>query len=185
MATERELAARFLAGEAEVVEAVLSWARLGTWSFKRALGDEWEDAVAEAVAQVTEAIRGGRFRGNGSLRAYVRRVAGTTCLDRLRHRRRWRMTGLDETLLPPVARTPADAVEAASAWQLAGRVLAELSADCVRLLEMVVAGASYRQMAATVGASEGALRVRVLRCRRRAQEIRRALERNESGTRTP
>jgi hypothetical protein len=70
-------------------------------------------------------------------------------------------------------------------WQLAGRVLQRLSADCVRLLRMVAAGLSYRTMAAEVEASEGALRVRVLRCRRRALEIRRELEGNEAGPQTP
>lgn len=161
------------------------WVRLGSWSFRRRLGDDWEDAVSDAVLQVTEALRAGRFSGSGPLRGYVRRVAATTCLDRLRHHRRWRMVGLEDELLPPVRRSPVDLLEAVDRWRLMARVLGELSDDCVRLLRQVAAGRSYREMAASSDGAEGALRVRVLRCRRRASEIRARLERNESGVRTP
>jgi len=176
---------RYLEGDPEAAAMLSQWVRLGSWSFRRRLGDDWEDAVADAVLQVTEALQAGRFTGSGPLRGYVRRIASTTCLDRLRHHRRWRMVELEDEVVPPVRRSPADVLEAAESWRLMARVLGELSVDCVRLLRQVAAGLSYREMAASSEGSEGALRVRVLRCRRRASEIRDRLERNESGVRTP
>jgi DNA-directed RNA polymerase specialized sigma24 family protein len=47
--------------------------------------------------------------------------------------------------------------------------------ECRRLWRMLVDGFSYREMSDEYGVSEGALRVRVLRCRRKALEVRERL----------
>jgi DNA-directed RNA polymerase specialized sigma24 family protein len=51
-------------------------------------------------------------------------------------------------------------------------VLEAMPADCRRLWEMLLDGLSYREMSARLGLGEVALRSRVHRCRRQAQEIR-------------
>ncbi len=45
---------------------------------------------------------------------------------------------------------------------------------------MILQGLSYKQMSEKLGAQPGALRVRVLRCRRRAEELRQQLQERES-----
>lgn len=182
---DADILRQFLNASDAAANEVFGWVRLGAWSFRARLRDEWEDAVSDAMVQVTEALRNDRWTGAGPLEAYVRRIAATTCLDRIRHRRRWRLTGLEDTDLPPVNRSPADLVEAADVWRLSRMVLARLPDDCVELLRRVSEGLSYREMAADSDVGEGALRVRVLRCRRRAVEIRDEIERNGRVVRTP
>jgi DNA-directed RNA polymerase specialized sigma24 family protein len=56
------------------------------------------------------------------------------------------------------------------------QIVEQMSGDCRDLWRSIAAGQSYRQMSRQLGVSEGALRVRVLRCRRRALEIRESLK---------
>ena len=56
----------------------------------------------------------------------------------------------------------------------------EMPADCRRVLQMILGGASYQEMSQQLQAAEGTLRVKVLRCRKRAVELRaRWLERKD------
>jgi RNA polymerase sigma factor (sigma-70 family) len=185
---ETGMANAFLAGDPETVDDVVTWVKLATWSFRSRLGGDWDDARHEAITQLTQALREGRFRGEGTLKAYVRRVASTTCLDRLRSRRRWRFTALEDDVVPP---SPSDSRRHSDRYdmlRLVGRVLAEVPEDCRRLWRMLMEGLSYREMSARCDVSEGALRVRVLRCRQRASEIRSRIEdetANESSPQSP
>ncbi len=175
----------FLGGDPMAAETISKWIGLAAWSFRSRFGDDWEDAVADATLQVTRALREGRFAGRGTLKAYVRRVALTTCLDRLRSKKRWRWTELVEELHPEDPKSPADRVESEDTWRLAAMVVKEMSDDCVRLWRMLLDGLDYAQMAERLDTAAGTLRVRVLRCRKRAVEIRRKLECNNKATRTP
>ena len=58
------------------------------------------------------------------------------------------------------------------AADLLTKVLEQVSEECRRLWQMLFAGLSYREMSETLGVKAGALRVRVLRCRKRAVEVR-------------
>ena len=89
------------------------------------------------------------------------------------------MTGSYEVALPALV-TSILAVMVASTIEpeskdLLLRVLERMSEDCRRLWSMVLAGLSYREMSRRTGIAEGALRVRVLRCRKRAVELREEL----------
>lgn len=172
---DSQLVKDFVSGTPQAAETIASWIRCAALSFRQRFGDDWEDVVATATLQVTEALLDGRFQGQGSLQGYVRRVSLTTCLDRLRSLQRWKWTELDAELLPTSPHSPADAVEAAEAWRLARQILDKVPEDCVRLWRMLIDGQSYKQMAEQLGIAAGTLRVRVLRCRRRAQEIRQQL----------
>ena len=50
-----------------------------------------------------------------------------------------------------------------------------MSEECWRLWAMILEGLSYREMSDRVQVSKGALQVRVLRCRKRAMELREEL----------
>ena len=123
---------------------------------------------------MTRLLNQGAFRGESSLKTYLWRVVCHTCLDRLRAQSRWHWSELDgmpeweaEAIL-----TDPDSGPAQESRDLLLRVLEQVSAECRRLWAMVLAGLSYREMSARTGVSEGALRVRVLRCRKRAVELR-------------
>jgi len=172
------LARRFLEGQAEAVRIVEGWVCASAGSFRRRLGADWEDAVQEALLEVTEALREGRVRNPERLRAWVFRVSAHTCLDRVRARRRWSWVDADEVALT----TPSSAL---------GRVLQESAVTalvelaercpehCRSLWRMILDGLSYREMSARTGLAEGTLRVRVLRCRREAQKLAQEQARQE------
>lgn len=169
------LTRRFLDGEPSAIAAVDGWIRASAGSFRRRLSSEWDDLLQDLRLEIIRLLQDDRFRGESSLKTYVWRVVAHSCLDRVRSksRRSGREVDLDgrEGDLAPVPPRQA----AAATRDLLERVLAETSEECRRLWRMIVDGASYREMAALLDVSEGALRVRVLRCRRKADAIRERL----------
>lgn len=162
----------FLAGEPGSVERVAGLARLVALPFRRDLGDDWNDVVQESLARLVEALRRDGFRGEGAFEAYVRRTVYNVCIDRLRSRRKWRWTDLDDLELPANVLSPLAALRRREFSLVLLEVLEAMPADCRRLWEMLLDGLSYREMSARLGLGEVALRSRVHRCRRKAQEIR-------------
>lgn len=163
----------FLDGEPAAVAEVSEWIRLSLLPFRGRLGDEVDDLHQEALTELVVALRR-LTEGPGSLRGFAFRLAQRSAIDRLRARRRWRFEGLADAA-EPVARD-LSALEQLLRDETRGRLLAllgELPALCRELFRQLFAGASYREMAASQGVSEGALRVRVLRCRRRAVALAR------------
>ena len=179
------LAAALAAGDDEAAREVGGWVRLAASPFRFRLGDDWEDAVHGCLVELLAALSDHGYTGGGSMRGYVWRLTVRSCIDRLRSRRRWRWEELD----------PERGVEASALSDLLDRerrarllaVLAELPEGCRRLWRMILSGCSYREMSERVGAGEGALRVRVLRCRRRAQQVveRMSAAGNSGASRTP
>jgi RNA polymerase sigma-70 factor (ECF subfamily) len=170
------LARRFLDGQVEAVRIVEGWVRSSAGSFRRRLGTDWEDAVQESLLEVTEALREDRVRNPERLRAWVFRAAAHTCLDRVRKRRRWSWVDADEVALnnPPSAlRRLLEQGTVGTLLDLVGRC----PEHCRDLWQMILEGLSYREMSERTGLAEGTLRVRVLRCRRLAQDLARDRDR--------
>jgi RNA polymerase sigma factor (sigma-70 family) len=166
---------RFLDGDPAAVAEVDGWLGRAAASYRRRLGEQFDDVLQDVRLEVTRLLQQGRFRGDSSLKTYLWRVTAHTCLDRLRAGARWSFVEYDGDT--------AEAADPAAAtarlprpWNadrdLLLRVLARMEEECRRLWSMLVEGLTYREMSAETGVSEGALRVRVLRCRRRAQELR-------------
>ena len=195
MQTDDEaLVERFLAGDDDAAQILATWVRVATWSFRERFGADWEDARQEALLQVTRALRDERYQGRGSVKAYVRRIATTTCLDRLRWRRRWRFTDIEGADLPRSRDKADSSVVSADLMKTLCQVLAAVPEECRQLWRMIIDGMSYREMSRHAGVAEGTLRVRVLRCRKRATEARARAEGgsnpgdspgNETGSGTP
>ncbi len=162
----------FLVGDRQAVETVSGWIRAAAWPFRRRLGDRWDDLVQEILLEVTRLLSEERFRGASSLKTYLWRVASHTGLDQMRAEGRvsWQELEPEEgpSLLPP---GPSHGPSVGQR-DLLLRVLEGIPTPCRRLWRMVVEGWSYREMSTDTGVSEGALRVRVLRCRRQAIEVR-------------
>ncbi len=171
---QAEFIARYLDGDTQAIAEVDEWIQRAAWSFRRRLADRWEDVQQEIRLEIYRLLKDGRFRGESSLKSYVWRVVNHSCLDEVRSQQRWKWTDLEETA--PVH----ELTDRRSALQAAGRetvdlllrVLAAVSEECRRLWELILAGHSYREMSRELGSSEGALRVRALRCRKHAVEIR-------------
>lgn len=165
----------FLNGSREAVDTVSGWIRAAASPFRRRLGDRWEDLVQDILLEVTRLLGEDRFRGASSLKTYLWRVASHTGLDRMRAEGRVTFQELEPDDGPSAL--PAQRAHGSGVRQrdLLLRVLREIPGECRRLWQMVVEGWSYREMSVETGVTEGALRVRVLRCRRKAAEVRERL----------
>ena len=160
-------AAAVLAGEGEAIRQVQSWIQLAASGFRRKLDFEWDDLQQEFMLEVLEELRNGAWSGEGPLRAFVRRCVVHSCIDRVRYRDRWKMRDLSvvERRTHP---SYADRTNYLALLDLARK----LPDECRRMWRMIAEGLSYEEMAEALGVRAGTLRVRVLRCRRKATELR-------------
>ncbi len=179
---DAEIIAGFLRDEAAAVAIVDDWIHRAARSFRRRLAHDWDDLLQDLRLEAFRLLKDGRFRGDSSLKSYLWQVVGHSCLDRIRAARRWRWTDLEAA----IDAGPVPSTEAAyqppwsSTRDLLMRVLERMPQACRRLWQMIVHGHSYKEMSARLGASEGALRVRVLRCRQQASRVRAELLGNEA-----
>jgi RNA polymerase sigma-70 factor (ECF subfamily) len=173
-AEDVQLAAEFARGERRAVETVDVWLARAAAPFRRRLGADWEDVLQEVRIEVLRLVGRGAFRGESSLKTYLWQVTAHTCIDALRRRQRRPLTDaleIDDTPLPSSDPSPLDRVLARESSQALLAVLEAMSSECRELWDLILAGLSYRDISARLGVSEGALRVRALRCRRRAAEV--------------
>ncbi len=168
--SDRELAADFLRGDPEAVETISRWLRQAAGRYRRRLPAEWDDLLQDLLLEATTALQEGAFRGDSKLRTYVSRIAHYRCLNRVRDLARRPESELGERAqrVPDPARPVVERLVERESEDLLLRFLDTVSAECQRLWKLILAGRSYRQISREVGVSEGALRVRVLRCRRKA-----------------
>lgn len=173
---DEHLIAAYLDGEAAAAETIRSWVVTALGSFRRRLGADLEDAVQEALLEITRVLGEGRFRGESRLRTYVWRLATSRAIDHLRRAARRHLVAVDDLEIESTNPSSLHRTLRREAVLIGLKVAAAMSEACRELWRMIVAGLSYRQMAELVAADEGALRVRVLRCRRRAIAFRESLE---------
>lgn len=168
--SDHELAADFVRGDAAAVATVSRWVRQAAARHRHRLYAEWEDLLQDLLLEVTTALRDGSFRGDSQLRTYVSRIVHYRCLNRVRDRARRPADEPDEKALqvPDPARPVLSRLVERESEDLLLRFLETVSDDCRRLWKAILAGRSYRQMSRETGISEGALRVRVRRCRQKA-----------------
>ena len=172
-----DLVEGYLRGDPRVTSEIDGWIEGAARPFYRKLGHQWDDILQEIRLEILELLRAGKFRGDSSLKSYLWRVVGHSCLDRVRSLKRWTLVSMDdsEEVRDFVdGRRQPEGLPAESA-DLLLRVLEKTTEECRRLWRMIVAGYSYREIGAEIGASEGALRVRALRCRKEALRIREKL----------
>ena len=177
-ARDKELIRAYLDGDREAIAEVDGWIAQAAWPFKRRLSRIWDDTLQDVRLEITRLLASDKFRGDASLKTYLWRVTANACVDKVRAQRRVRFEDLDvvdQWGEAPKKAALEDAFRGESR-DLMLRVLAEMSEDCKRLWSMIFAGLSYQEMSRRTGISEGALRVRVLRCRKKALAVREELQ---------
>ncbi len=174
--TDDDLVARLREGDRAAVEAAYVAHHAAIRGFARRLvGDASaaEDIVHEAFVALPRAIR--RFRGEGSLRAFLIGVAANHSRrhvrSAMRRRRATERLAAREELTPRVV----DATRELINRQLAGKLWAaldELPID--QRIVFVLCEAEQRtsvEVAAIVGAPEGTVRTRLFHAKRKLREI--------------
>jgi RNA polymerase sigma factor (sigma-70 family) len=158
----------FLAGRPEAVRTVSGWVRSvvanSVWGFQ-----DTEDIVQAALLALVRNLRHDRFEP-GNLRAYARRIAKNMCVTHYRRvRARGSHVSLDANESLSVDCTSAAATERRAVLD---GVLGRLDEGCRRIIHFAyVQGFSRAEISERLGISEGAVRVRLYRCIRRAREL--------------
>ncbi|HKY30948.1 MAG TPA: sigma-70 family RNA polymerase sigma factor [Candidatus Polarisedimenticolia bacterium] len=140
----------------------------------RSLVKEWDDVRQEVRTRLFRNLQRGSFRRDSNLRTYVHQIARNVCVEQLRGRYRIARrpespSGAEENSAPAPADAHADK-------ELLRDLIRGLSPQDRELLWLVhVDRRSYAEVAALLGISEGAVKVRMFRCRRRVLERRRRL----------
>ena len=171
---DKEIIAAFLDNNPKAIGTVARWARAVAehfaWGFETP-----EDIVQTTLLVLVRNFREGRFAGD-ELRAYVRRVAKNTCISSYR---RARTRGVqvpverESRSAPPLANPGMDPERLA----LLGRVLERLDQACRQIISMAYElGLSRKEIAARLGISEGATKVRLFRCLEKARGILQSAE---------
>ncbi|MCH9649568.1 MAG: sigma-70 family RNA polymerase sigma factor [Deltaproteobacteria bacterium] len=170
--SEADLIQRFLDGEEQAVQLVDSWISQAAWGFRQRLSRDWEDVFQEIRLELTRLLIQKKFRGESSLKTYLWRVVNHTCIDRVRALSRWRWEALDDLDHRGVLVQHAKQGDRKEFRDLMLRVVEQSSEECRKLWRLVLEGYSYREMSESLGVAEPTLRVRVLRCRKKAVEAR-------------
>lgn len=171
----------YLQGDAETVAEVDRWIQGAARSYFRRLASQWDDVLQDVRLEVYKALSSHQFRGEANLKTYVWRVVNHSCLDLVRKASRWRWTDIEQSSeAQEIAdQRLEDTTLSLSTTDLLTKVMERVSQECRKLWQMIYSGLSYREMSAELEVKEGALRVRVLRCRKRAVEVREELEGEE------
>ena len=173
---DRDLIAAYLRGEPEAVGTMEVYILRAARSYRRRLDHCWEDVLQDLQLEVYRLLDADKFRGDSALSTYLWRVVSHTCLDRIRSQGRRQETELEEEGLGDLsALISGRRRQWSDSRDLVERVLSQVSDECKRLWSMILAGHSYREMSSALDVAEGTLRVRVLRCRKKALEVRSTL----------
>jgi RNA polymerase sigma factor (sigma-70 family) len=175
MDDDARLIALLLAGDSAGITRVRAWVAAALTRYRGRLGADVEDLEQEVLLDLMEALAAGRFRRQSRLETYVFSFARFKCVDRLRALGRRDMVEIDDEALTFDAPSALEELAQRETAELAARIVEALPAPCRELWEMIADGMSYREMSGATGLSEGAIRVRVHRCRQRAIELRERL----------
>ncbi len=169
--TDEQIIVAFVQGEREADDAIRSWVRAVVYSRKWTEPIFPEDIISETVVKVYLNLKDGKFRGSSSLKAYVQKITHHTTVDALRYHLR------EKELLaevPPSSSdvTPETLLIERERLKMILRVWRHMLEDCRTLSRMLFRERlTYAEIAEILGITEGAVRVRVFRCKEQAKEI--------------
>ena len=175
MDDDARVIALLLDGDEAVIAEVRGWVGAAIGRYRGRLAGDVEDLEQEVLLDLMESLAGGRFRGQSRLATYVHSYARFKCIDRLRALGRRDMVEIEDDAFVADVPSPLEELTQQEGVELARQVVAALPDGCRELWEMIADGLSYREMSAATGIREGAIRVRVHRCRQQALAIRQRL----------
>lgn len=164
---DKALIKAFLRGDAAANRVIDGWIDSVLKSHLAPPRPYRDDVRQEVKVRLLQSLRTSRFRGNSSLRTFVHHIAVNVSVDFLR-RRAGRARAGEPLWWKRVER---DAESAYASAELVKLMLSRLPPGD-RLLMWLVLGEryTYAEVARQLGKTEGAVRVKVHRCRRSLRE---------------
>ena len=177
---DAETVAGFLRGDSSAAAQVDGWIAAAAGPFRGRLNADWPDLLQDVRLEVLRLLRRSSWRGEARLKTYIWRVTSHTCLDALRRQRRRPQAEEPEAALELRSSDPSPlerVIDSDRTRALLG-ALQRVPSECRQIWDRILRGLSYQEISGELGVSEGALRVRAHRCRKRAAE---ALAGNAAG----
>jgi RNA polymerase sigma factor (sigma-70 family) len=162
----RDPADLLLAGDRETIARIRTRIEAVMRRFVVPGGGSRADLVQEALGRVYLGVATGRYRADASLETYAEQTAKHVCLECVRRRRLLSALTGDDYESEARWADPQRSLLLDEEHREALDVLATLSEETLDMLRMIfVERLPYRQVACRLRISEGALRVRIHRCR--------------------
>lgn len=166
------LISQYLEGAPLAIQRVRRWIQTSLTPYADLLGTDSEDLEQEVLLTLTRTLREERFEGRSQLRTFVQRAVHYKCIDRLRAHRRREWIDIDDLELVSRVPTGFDSLSEAQTRKLVLEVYKGMPEHCRELWNLLLQGLRYSEMSRRLGVAEGALRTRLLRCRRQAIALR-------------
>jgi RNA polymerase sigma factor (sigma-70 family) len=169
--SDRELIRGFLDGNPDCLRQIDLWIGEVLRHRSLKLTSDVEDVAQQVRRKLLVSLRADRFQGTARLRTYVWRAAQHAAIDHLRQRRAQPFPLSIEEVAEPSdpAVSPERALLQAERRALFALVLSRLGEACRALFQLIVFDElSYAEIALRLGTTEGAIKVRALRCREKA-----------------
>jgi RNA polymerase sigma factor (sigma-70 family) len=142
-------------------------------SYRKIPRSEQQDIVQTVLATACQAMARPDFEFRKEPGVFIRTLAHRACINWFR---KFRPDVPIEFDRPSISPLPLDKIIAHERKVLATEIMNQLSPACRELIQKhLFEGLSYGEIAAATGRSEGALRVEMTRCLRKARELSRRL----------
>lgn len=174
--SDREIIDGFLKGDPQSHSMVEEWINSVLRASSGNPGVSSQDIARDTIEKLFRNLCEGKFRFDASLKTYVQRIARYTMIDEMRGKR---FTRTDNNFTIDGARDPGDlfkVFEDDEELRLFRRIVNRMDEGCRNLWRLIFhEELPYREVAAQLNISEGAVKTRVLRCKQKAIEIRKDL----------
>lgn len=159
--------------EGEAYDHARAQAGLVVRSYRKIPRAEQQDIVQTVLAKACQAMARPDFQFRKEPGVFIRTLAHRACINWFR---KYRPDVPMEYDRPSASPLPLEKIIAHERKVLATEILNQLSPACRDLIQKhLFEGLSYADIAAATGRSEGALRVEMTRCLRKARELSRRL----------
>ena len=172
--TDKDIIDGFLDGQKPALEVIVRWIRsVVTHSAWR--GSIWqEDVVYDALYRTLMALRAGKFRSECALQTYISRITRFTIIDWVRRQRRFDNHIRNLEPVPNDYYSVEAAMEEARQRDLLEHVWEQIDERCRRIWTMIFEERlDYAAVAEREGATAGAVKTWVFRCKEKATQLAR------------
>ena len=169
---DETIAEQLLEGDPSAIAVARGWIRAAFHPYRNRFREDREDIEQDVLLQLIESLREGRFRGRSSFATYLKSFVHHKAIDMVRVARRRQWVDVDDLDLRDQHASALEQLSRSEQVVASLRALQEAPEACRELWRLLQEGLGYDEMSRHLGIAAGTIRVRVLRCRRKAVELR-------------